>query len=49
MIKVNTDIQPSDLNNKLKRFQELSAEKIRLIEYGEIIMYGNRHLFTKDN
>ncbi len=32
MIKINTSLKPSDLNNKLKRFWELSAEKIHLIE-----------------
>ena len=32
MIKTNTSIKPSDLNNKLKRFWELSAKKIHLIE-----------------
>ena len=32
MIKINTSIKPSDLSNKLKRFWELSAEKIYLIE-----------------
>ncbi|MGZ5189680.1 MAG: glycosyl hydrolase, partial [Flavisolibacter sp.] len=32
MIKINTTLKPSDLNNKLKRFWELSAEKISLIE-----------------
>src|ERR1700741_3189260 len=32
MIKINKDIKPSDLNNKLKRFWKLSEEKINLIE-----------------
>src|SRR3954462_4070204 len=32
MIKINTSLQPSDLTNKLKRFWELSGEKIQLIE-----------------
>jgi hypothetical protein len=32
MIKINTDLQPSDLTNKLQRFWELSGEKIHLIE-----------------
>ncbi|WP_018612645.1 glycoside hydrolase family 88 protein [Segetibacter koreensis] len=32
MIKINTDLKPSDLANKLKRFWDLSAEKINLIE-----------------
>ncbi len=31
MIKINTDLKPSDLINKLKRFWKLSAEKIHLI------------------
>ena len=32
MIKPNTNHQPSDLSNKLKRFWELSAQKISLID-----------------
>ncbi|MCW3080757.1 glycoside hydrolase family 88 protein [Segetibacter sp.] len=32
MIKINTDLQPSDLTNKLQRFWKLSGEKIHLIE-----------------
>lgn len=32
MIKTNGDLKPADLNTKLKRFWELSAEKIKLIE-----------------
>ena len=32
MIKINTGLKPSDLSNKLKKFWELSAEKIALIE-----------------
>jgi len=32
VIKINTSIKPSDLSNKIKRFWELSAEKIYLIE-----------------
>ena len=32
MIKINNDLKPSDLNNKLQRFWQLSAEKIHLIE-----------------
>lgn len=32
MIKINNDLKPSDFNNKLKRFWELSATKIQLIE-----------------
>jgi unsaturated chondroitin disaccharide hydrolase len=32
VIKINSSITPSDLRNKLKRFWELSAEKIFLIE-----------------
>lgn len=32
MIKINTGLKPSDLNNQLIRFWELSAEKISLIE-----------------
>jgi len=32
MITINTGLKPSDLDTKLKRFWELSAEKIKLIE-----------------
>jgi len=32
MIKINSDLKPSDLNHKLKRLWELSAEKIYLID-----------------
>lgn len=32
MIKINTNLTPSDLNIKLKRFWKLSEEKIKLIE-----------------
>lgn len=32
MIKTNTALKPSDLNNKLKRFWKLSEEKINLVE-----------------
>src|SRR5262247_3831944 len=32
MIQINTNLKPSDFNNKLKRFWELSAAKIHLVE-----------------
>lgn len=32
MIKLRTDLKPTDLTNKLNRFWELSAQKIKLIE-----------------
>jgi unsaturated chondroitin disaccharide hydrolase len=32
MMKINTNVKPADLSKKLKRFWELSAEKIQLIE-----------------
>ena len=32
MIKINTSLKPSDLKNKLKKFWQLSGEKIQLIE-----------------
>ena len=32
MIKINTELKPSDLTKKLQRFWELSGEKINLIE-----------------
>ncbi|MEO6455179.1 MAG: glycosyl hydrolase [Ginsengibacter sp.] len=32
MIKINADLKPSDLDIKLKRFWELSGEKIKLVE-----------------
>ncbi|GEO09071.1 glycoside hydrolase family 88 protein [Segetibacter aerophilus] len=41
MIKINTDLQPSDLTNKLKRFWELSGEKIRLIENNYDVSKGS--------
>jgi len=31
MIKINSDLKPADINHKLKRFWELSAQKIYLI------------------
>lgn len=34
MIKLRTDLKPTDLTNKLNRFWELSAQKIKLIEKG---------------
>jgi unsaturated chondroitin disaccharide hydrolase len=32
MIKINTTLKPADLNNKLKKFWQVSAEKIHLLE-----------------
>ena len=41
MIKINTDIKPSDLGNKLKRFWKLSEEKINLIEKNYDVSKGS--------
>jgi len=41
MIKINTGIKPSDLNNKLKRFWDLSGEKIKLIEKNYDVSKGS--------
>jgi unsaturated chondroitin disaccharide hydrolase len=41
MIKINTGLKPSDLNNKLKRFWKLSAEKINLIEKNYDVSKGS--------
>jgi hypothetical protein len=41
MISINTDLQPADLTNKLKRFWELSSEKIRLIEKNYDVSKGS--------
>ena len=41
MIKINTTLQPSDLIVKLKRFWQLSAEKINLIEKNYDVSKGS--------
>jgi unsaturated chondroitin disaccharide hydrolase len=41
MVKINTDLKPSDLNGKLKRFWELSGEKIDLIERSYDVSKGS--------
>ncbi|MDP9230660.1 MAG: glycosyl hydrolase [Bacteroidota bacterium] len=41
MIKINLTLKPSDLNTKLKRFLELSAEKINLIEKNYNVSKGS--------
>src|SRR5437773_7444442 len=41
MIKINTTLQPSDLTVKLKRFWQLSAEKINLIEKNYDVSKGS--------
>lgn len=41
MIKINTSLKPSDLIAKLKRFWQLSAEKINLIEKNYDISKGS--------
>jgi unsaturated chondroitin disaccharide hydrolase len=46
MIKINTGVKPSDLDKKLKRFWELSAEKINLIEKNYDVSKGSP-VFTK--
>jgi unsaturated chondroitin disaccharide hydrolase len=49
MIKINTDIKPSDLNNKLKRFWKLSEEKINLIEKNYNVSKGSPVFTIKGN
>ena len=46
MIKINTGIKPSDLNNKLNKFWDLSAEKIKLIEKNYDVSKGSP-VFTR--
>ncbi len=41
MIKTNTGLKPSDFNNKLQKFWELSAEKISLIEKNYDVSKGS--------
>ncbi|MEJ7676332.1 MAG: hypothetical protein WKG06_00315 [Segetibacter sp.] len=41
MIKINTSLKPSDLIAKLKRFWQLSVEKINLIEKNYDISKGS--------
>ena len=41
MIKINTDIKPTDLVSKLKKFWELSAEKIDLLEKNYDVSKGS--------
>ncbi|MEP7374316.1 MAG: glycosyl hydrolase [Chitinophagaceae bacterium] len=49
MIKTSTGLKPSDLNNKLKRFWELSAEKIHLIEKNYDTSSGSPVFTVKGN
>lgn len=46
-MKINTDIKPSDLGNKLKHFWQLSGEKINLIEKSYEVSKGSP-VFTID-
>lgn len=41
MIKINTTLTPSDLSNKLKRFWEISSEKIQLLERNYDVLKGS--------
>ncbi len=41
MMKINTGIKPSDLDDKLKRFWKLSEEKINLIEKNYDVSKGS--------
>ena len=41
MIKINITLTPSDLSNKLKRFWEISSEKIQLLEKNYDILKGS--------
>lgn len=49
MIKINNDLKPSDLNNKLQRFWQLSAEKIHLIEKNYYNSKGSPVFTVKGN
>ena len=49
MIKINTGIKPSDLNNKLKRFWTLSEEKINLLEKNYDASKGSPVFTVKGN
>jgi unsaturated chondroitin disaccharide hydrolase len=49
MIKINTDIKPSDLNKKLERFWMLSEEKINLIEKNYNVSKGSPVFTVKGN
>ncbi|MCW3109517.1 MAG: glycosyl hydrolase family 88, partial [Segetibacter sp.] len=49
MIKINNDLKPSDLTNKLKRFWQLSGEKIQLIESNYNTSKGSPVFTVKGN
>ena len=49
MIKINTALKPSDLNNKLKRVWELSSEKIHLVEKNYDASKGSPVFTVKGN
>jgi len=49
MIKINTALKPSDLSNKLKKFWELSTEKIHLIEKNYDASKGSPVFTVKGN
>ena len=49
MIKINTALKPSDLNTKLKKFWELSAEKINLIDKNYDVSKGSPVFTVKGN
>lgn len=49
MIKINNDLKPTDLKNKLKRFWELSAAKIQLIEKNYDASKGSPVFTVKGN
>ena len=49
MIKINKDIKPSDLNNNLKKFWKLSAEKIHLLEKNYDTSKGSPVFTVKGN
>jgi len=44
MIKIDLTLKPSDLSAKLKRFWQLSGEKIHLIENSYDVSKGHRFL-----
>ncbi len=49
MIKINLTLRPSDLAAKLKKFWQLSAEKIHLIENNYDVSKGSPVFTIKGN
>src|ERR1700694_5367200 len=49
MMKINTKLKPSDLTTKLKRFWQVSGEKIQLIEKNYDVSKGSPVFTVKGN